>query len=150
MGLGRMISNHSLTQTCTKPNNKLVSAQLEHFWCQDETRANSDSQNSPQPRLGGKPSPSPLQYTLCLATGPASKCHFVPVLPNGSPKIPITSTSATLGAHNFACKPLIEVRSKAKLQPLSRKNPTICDTQPAHKEIGTILNFQWSGAKLLI
>jgi hypothetical protein len=31
MGLGRMTSIYSLTQTCTKPNNKLVSALLEHF-----------------------------------------------------------------------------------------------------------------------
>ncbi len=41
MGLGRMTSNHSFTRTCTKPNNKLVSALLEHFW--DEPQANSDS-----------------------------------------------------------------------------------------------------------
>jgi hypothetical protein len=31
MGLGRMTSTYSLTRTCTKPNNKLVSALLEHF-----------------------------------------------------------------------------------------------------------------------
>jgi hypothetical protein len=33
MGLGRMTSTYSLTQTYTKPNSKLVSALLEHFWC---------------------------------------------------------------------------------------------------------------------
>jgi hypothetical protein len=33
MGLGRMINIYSFTRTCTKPNNKLVSALLEHFWC---------------------------------------------------------------------------------------------------------------------
>jgi hypothetical protein len=67
----------------------------------------------------GKPPPSPLYYTLCLATGPTPKCHFVLELPNGSPKIP-TRTPATLGAHNFACKPPIDVRSKAKLYFLLR------------------------------
>ncbi len=36
-----------------KPNNKLVSAQLEHFWCQDEPGAKLDSQNSPWLGLGG-------------------------------------------------------------------------------------------------
>jgi len=52
--------------------------------------------------------------------GPAPRCHFVPRLPNGSPKIPTTRIPATLRAHNFACKPPIEMRSKAKLYPLSR------------------------------
>jgi hypothetical protein len=33
MGLGRRTSTYSLTHTCTKPTNKLVSALLEHFWC---------------------------------------------------------------------------------------------------------------------
>ncbi len=32
--------------------------------------------------------PSPLQYTMCLATEPTPKCHFVLGLPNGSPEIP--------------------------------------------------------------
>jgi hypothetical protein len=32
---------------------KLVSAWLEHFWCMDEPRPYMDSQNSPQPELGG-------------------------------------------------------------------------------------------------
>jgi hypothetical protein len=33
MGLGRMTRTYLLTHACTKPNNKLVSALLEHFWC---------------------------------------------------------------------------------------------------------------------
>ncbi len=45
--------------------------------------------------------------------GLAPKCHFVPKLPSGGPKIPKVGTLATLGAHNFACKPSIEMRSKA-------------------------------------
>ncbi len=36
-----------------KQNNKLVSAQLEHFWCTDRPRANTDSQNSSWPGLKG-------------------------------------------------------------------------------------------------
>jgi len=38
----------------------------------------------------------------------------------GTLGIPKVGTLATLGAHNFVCKPLIEVRSKAKLYPFSR------------------------------
>jgi hypothetical protein len=33
----------------------------------------------------------------------------------GIPKIPIVGTPATLGPHNFVCRPLIEMRSKTKL-----------------------------------
>jgi hypothetical protein len=33
-------------------------------------------------RTWGKPPPSPLYYTLCLAMGPTPKCHFVPGLSN--------------------------------------------------------------------
>jgi len=45
--------------------------------------------------------------------GPTPKCHFVLGFPSGSPEIPTTGTPMTLGAHNFVCKPLIEMRSKA-------------------------------------
>ncbi len=68
----------------------------------------------------GKPPPSPLQYSLCLATRPAPKCHFVPRLQNGSFEIPKIRTSTTLEAHNFVCRPPIEERFEAKLQPSSR------------------------------
>jgi hypothetical protein len=53
MGL-RRLTNTLITHTdLHKPNNKLVSAQLEHFWCTDEPQANLDSQDSPWPELGG-------------------------------------------------------------------------------------------------
>jgi hypothetical protein len=53
MGLRRLIRK-SLTHTnLHKPNNNLlVNAYLEHLWCTDEPRANTDSQNSPWPELG--------------------------------------------------------------------------------------------------
>jgi hypothetical protein len=53
MGLGRVASKSITHMDPHKPNNKLVSAWLEHFWCTDEPRANTNSQNSPQPKLGG-------------------------------------------------------------------------------------------------
>jgi hypothetical protein len=37
-----------------------------------------------------------------------------------SPKIPKVGPPATLGAHNFVCRPPIEMRFKAKLYPSSR------------------------------
>jgi hypothetical protein len=54
MGLEKMTSIYSLTQICTKPSNELVSALRKHFWCYDEPQANSDWQDSPRPKLGGK------------------------------------------------------------------------------------------------
>ncbi len=67
-----------------------------------------------------KPPRSPLQYTLCLTMGPTPKCHFVPRLPSGSLKIPKVGIPTTLGAHNFVCRPPIEMNFEAKLQLSSR------------------------------
>ncbi len=44
---------------------------------------------------------------------PTSKWHFVSGLPSGSPKIPKLGTPTTLRAHNFLCKPLIDMKCKA-------------------------------------
>ncbi len=66
-------------------------------------------------RTWGKPPPSPLQYSLCLATRPTPKCHLV----SGLPSWKITRVLILGISHNFVCKPLIKVRSKTKLQPLS-------------------------------
>ncbi len=71
-------------------------------------------------RTWGKPPPSPLQYTLCLATGPAPKYHFVPRLPSGSLEILKIGILTILETHNLVFRPLIEMKFKAKLQPLSK------------------------------
>jgi len=47
--------------------------------------------------------------------GPAFKCHFVPRLQSGNPEIPKVGIPTTLGAHNFVCKPPIEMKFEAKL-----------------------------------
>jgi hypothetical protein len=62
----------------------------------------------------GKPPPSPLYYTLYVATRPTPKCHFVSELPSESLEILKFGIPTTLEAHNFICKPLIEVRYEAK------------------------------------
>jgi hypothetical protein len=68
----------------------------------------------------GKPPPSPLQYSLCLATGLAPKWDFVLGFPNESLKIPKVGILGTLGAHNFVWKPSTKMRFDAKLKPLLR------------------------------
>jgi hypothetical protein len=59
-GLGQVISESIIHMNLHNPNNKLVNVWLECFWCTDEPRAYTDSQDSPQPKLEGKPPPSPL------------------------------------------------------------------------------------------
>jgi hypothetical protein len=68
----------------------------------------------------GEATTFPLIVYFFLATGPAPKCHFFLRLPNGSLKILKIGILATSKAHNFFCKPLIEMRSKAMLYPSSR------------------------------
>jgi hypothetical protein len=45
------------------------------------------------------------------------KCHFVLKLPSWSPEILEILTLAMLGAHNFVCRPLIEVNFKETCSP---------------------------------
>jgi hypothetical protein len=47
--------------------------------------------------------------------GAITQMSFVPKFPSWSPEIPEIGTSTTLGAHNFFCKPLIEMSFEAKL-----------------------------------
>ncbi len=48
IGLQRVTSRSIIHIDLYKPNNMLVSAQLEHFWCMDSSRTNIDSQDSPR------------------------------------------------------------------------------------------------------
>jgi hypothetical protein len=88
---------------------------LRHFWCVDEPHVNTDLQDSPRPKLVGSHHLLPHSIIFCLATRRAPKCHFVSRLPSWSPKFSQLGTPTTLGAHNFVCRPPIEVKFKAKL-----------------------------------
>jgi hypothetical protein len=48
-----MTSGSIIHTNLHKLNNKLINAWFEHFWCMDESRANTDSQDSSHPKLGG-------------------------------------------------------------------------------------------------
>jgi hypothetical protein len=71
-------------------------------------------------RTWGKPPPSPLQYTLWLAMGLASKWHLSRDSQVGVPKNPKVKIIASLGAHNFVYRPPIEMRFETKLCPSLR------------------------------
>ncbi len=124
MGTGQVTNGSIIHTDLDKPNNKLVSAQLEHFWCMDEALAPTYSQDSLWLGLGGNhhpyPPPSPLQYFLCLVIGLHPNAILSQDSQLGSPKILEIRTPATLEAHDVLFRTPIEVRYEAKLQPSSR------------------------------
>ncbi len=107
--------SHKLAQH----QHKVVSAQLEHLWCQEETHVTQIHKTHHGPDLGKTP-PSPLQYIMQLSMVATSKWLFVPRFPSGSLEIFVARIPTTLGAHNFTCRPSITMRSQAKLYPLLR------------------------------
>jgi hypothetical protein len=52
-GLGWVTSESIIHINLHKLNNELVSAFLEHYWCIDKPHAYTNSQDSPQSKLGG-------------------------------------------------------------------------------------------------
>jgi hypothetical protein len=52
-GLGRVTSGSIIFMGLHKPNNKLISAWLVHFWCTDKPQAYINSQDSSRSKLGG-------------------------------------------------------------------------------------------------
>jgi len=64
-----------------KPKNKLVSVELKHFWCMNEPRANTNSQDSPQLRFAGSHHLPPYSI-LCAQPQANTQISFCP----GAPK----------------------------------------------------------------
>ncbi len=103
-----------------KPNNKLVNAQLEHFLCTNEPHVYTNSKDSSWPRLGGSHHLPPYSIFCYQPRGLHPNVIFSQDSQVESPEISKIGTFGTLKSHNFLCTPLIEIRSEAKLQPLSR------------------------------
>ncbi len=109
-----------LTQTCIKPTNKLVSLFFEAPLVLGQATSNSGLTRLTTDRTRGKPSPSPIQYSLCLSAAPTPEWIFVPRLLRTNPEIAKVWTPTTLQDYNSLLKPWIRMRSKAKLQISSR------------------------------
>jgi len=75
----------------------------------DEPQANTDSQDSPWPRLEGNHHLPLIVYSV-HGHGTSTQMSFFQA--NDIPKV---GTPVTLGAHNFVCRPLIEMRFEEKL-----------------------------------
>ncbi len=120
MGLRKMTNNLIIHMFLHKTKQQIGQCKVGDFLVLGRATSKFELIRFITTRILGKRPPSPLQYTLCLSIRPTSKWHFVPGLPSGSLEIPKFRTSAILGAHNFLCKPPIEMRSKEKLYPSSR------------------------------
>ncbi len=120
MGLGIMTNNLFTHSDLHKPNNTLVNAQFKHFWCQDKPQANLDSQNSPRPKLGGSHHFSLYNIFYAFPQGPHPNDILSRNFQMGISKFPQLGLLRLWGGHNFACRPSIAMRSKEKLQPLSK------------------------------
>ncbi len=124
MGLGRVDKLQSFTRACIKPTQggQCVVGTLLVL---GRATGNTDTQDSPQPGLGGSHHLPPYSILYTSPWGP----H-----PNGfvsrdsrlrvpkSPKLglPQLWSPTTLEPHNFVKRPWIEMQSKAKLQPSLR------------------------------
>ncbi len=76
-----------------------------------------------------------------LGHGPTFKMSFCLGTPNESMEIPQIGTFATMKAHNFVCRPLIEVRSELKVVIVVKSFPTVCGSLLIHKEVKATPNF---------
>ncbi len=119
MGLRRMTSNLFTRSNMHKPNNTLVSAQFEHFWCQDKPHATSNSQDSPQPGLGGSHHLPPYSI-ICTFPWGHIQMAFCPGTLKWESQNFQNQDFYNFGAHNFACRPPIVMKFKTNLQPSSR------------------------------
>ncbi len=137
MGLRRVINinySHKPAQNQTQGGQCIVGTLL----VLKRTTSNSDSQDSPRPGLGGSHHLPPCSILCASPQGPPL---------NGilSPEIAKVGTHVTLGLHNFTCRPSIEMKSKKKLQPLSRAFKQ-CVAQHLHtRKLGRFPTF--SGQK---
>ncbi len=96
---------------------KVVSAQLEHLWCQEKPRATSDSQDSSRLGLRGSHHLPPYSI-LCTSLQHPHPNGFLYRDSQMGVLIAKVGTPTTLWDYNFLCKPSIGMRSKIKLQPL--------------------------------
>jgi len=133
----------------SKPTTSWLGHFQKHSWCVGTSHGQHGLTWLTMTWTRGKPPPSPIYYSLHCFSAPASKWLLFPGLPRRSPKTVSVWTLGTLGAHNSQLKPWIGMRSEANLY-LLKSFPTVCRTPPANTGIGSILDFLWSGVKLVV
>jgi len=76
---------------------------------------NTDTQDSPQPELGGSHYLPPYNILCGWPRSLHPNGFSLLGLPSGTPEIPPTRTPATLEPHNFVSRPWIAMWYEAKL-----------------------------------
>ncbi len=109
-----------LTRTYIKPTNKLVKPLSGALLVLGQATGDFGPTRFIRAWTRGEPSPSPIQYYLCLHETSTSEWLFIPRLPRRSPETTKVWTPATLRDYNSFFRPLIGTRSKEKLQLSSR------------------------------
>ncbi len=145
MGLGRVDKLYSLTRACTQPTQGdqcIVGTPL----VLRRAMGNMDTQDSPWPGLGGSHHLPPYSILCTSPRGLHPNGFSLPGLPRGSFKIALKGTLVTLEPHNFVSRPQIEVRSKAKLQPLSRYFQRYVTSPLQLSKLGRFLTFSGWGS----
>jgi hypothetical protein len=113
-GLKRMISKSITHTNLHKPN----TSWLVHSWSTFGARTSHGQTRTHKTHHNlnlGEATTFPLILFSMPSHGASTQMSFAPKLPSWSPKIPKIGTSTTLGAHNFFCKPLIEMTFEVKL-----------------------------------
>jgi len=103
-GLGQMTSESIIHMECTNQ----TTTWLMHSWNIFTTQTNHEQTQTHKTHHGpdlGEATTFPLIVLYVPSHGAYTQMSFCPEI----------GTLATLGAHNFLCKPLIEMKSKAKL-----------------------------------
>jgi hypothetical protein len=114
MTLGRMTSNQSLTRTCTnQTTNWLV-----HNWSTFGVKTSHMqiwTHKTHHDLDLGEATTFPLIVYSMPNHRTSTQMSFYPETPKWESRNSHNWDSATLGAHNFVCRPSMEMRSKAKL-----------------------------------
>jgi len=100
------------------PAQNQTTSWLMHSWNTFSVRTNHGQTRTHKTHHGpdlGEATTFPLIVYSVPGHGTNTQMSFCPGTFIWSPEIPTTKTLVTLGAHNFACRPPIEMRSQAKL-----------------------------------
>ncbi len=137
MGLKRLTSKSITHMDLHKLNNKLVSAQLEHFgaWTNHEQTQTHNTHHNPDL---GESTTFPLIVYSMPSHGTSTQMSFCLEILKWESRNSQSWDSHDFGGHNFVCKPSIKMRFKAKLQPSSRAFQWYVVCHLHAKEIGVI------------
>ncbi len=124
-GLKSLINNSLFAWTCTNQTTTWLMCSwgtLVH----EQTIGKHEFTRLTTVQSWGKPSPFPLKYTMCLATGLTPKCHFVLGLSSGSPKFSKIGITVTLGPITLCANFRLKWGLKQSCSPCQELSNSMC------------------------